>query len=53
LLSKVHYTLHVSEYTGNAGDSLSYHDGMKFSTADVDNDIYEDICPVRFKGAWW
>ena len=47
------YTLHVSGYGGNAGDSLSNHDGMKFSTYNQDNDVYSGNCAARFKGAWW
>jgi len=32
------YTLRVDQYSGNAGDSMSYHNGMMFSTYDRDND---------------
>ena len=36
------------------GDSLTYHAGMKFSTKDVDNDLWkEDSCAVHHKGGWW
>uniref|UniRef100_H2YNX9 Fibrinogen C-terminal domain-containing protein n=1 Tax=Ciona savignyi TaxID=51511 RepID=H2YNX9_CIOSA len=48
------YTLKVSGYTGNAGDSLSpHHNGRPFSTKDVDNDIYGGNCAVTYHGAWW
>jgi len=38
---------------GTAGDSLSGHRGMAFSTKDQDNDIYSGNCATQFKGAWW
>uniref|UniRef100_A0A1X7U0C2 Fibrinogen C-terminal domain-containing protein n=1 Tax=Amphimedon queenslandica TaxID=400682 RepID=A0A1X7U0C2_AMPQE len=47
------YTLHVSGYGGNAGDSLSNHNGMKFSTYNEDNDAYSGNCAATYKGAWW
>ncbi|XP_053551400.1 ficolin-1-like [Bombina bombina] len=39
---------------GNAGDSLSSHNNMKFSTIDQDNDFSkEKSCANKYKGAWW
>ncbi|XP_051251163.1 fibrinogen alpha chain [Dicentrarchus labrax] len=57
------YPLHVSGYTGDAGDALvvpqsdmaSYlsHNGMKFSTFDRDNDKWEENCAELYGGGWW
>ncbi|XP_045174250.2 angiopoietin-related protein 7-like [Mercenaria mercenaria] len=55
------FQLEMSGYTGNAGDSLETssrrsrfkHNGMKFSTKDMDNDKYSGNCAAYFKGAWW
>uniref|UniRef100_UPI00144713A6 fibrinogen alpha chain-like n=1 Tax=Epinephelus lanceolatus TaxID=310571 RepID=UPI00144713A6 len=57
------YLLHVSGYTGDAGDALimpnsdmaSYlsHSGMKFSTFDKDNDKWEESCAEMYGGGWW
>ncbi|XP_063438721.1 microfibril-associated glycoprotein 4-like [Mytilus trossulus] len=47
------YTLNIDGYSGDAGDSLTYHNGMMFSTKNQDNDIYRKSCAQRFKGAWW
>ncbi|CAH2316463.1 ficolin-2-like isoform X1 [Pelobates cultripes] len=38
---------------GNAGDSLTLHHNMKFSTKDQDNDIYSLNCADSYKGGWW
>ena len=38
---------------GTAGDSLSYHSGMAFSTKDRDNDITGMDCVAATGGAWW
>lgn len=47
------YELYVKGYSGDAGDSMSAHDGMKFSTYDVDNDqtsveFWGGNCAKRF-----
>ncbi|KAJ1145721.1 hypothetical protein NDU88_012006 [Pleurodeles waltl] len=48
------YQLTYEAFTGgNAGDSLSHHKGIPFSTKDQDNDSHESNCAERFKGAWW
>ncbi|XP_034474807.1 microfibril-associated glycoprotein 4-like [Drosophila innubila] len=48
------YKLHtLGKANGTAGDSLSYHLGMKFSTFDRDNEPWKDNCAVKCSGAWW
>ena len=47
------YTLHVSSYSGTAGDSFSIQDGQRFSTKDKDFDTYGKSCAIEFHGAWW
>lgn len=43
------YQLNVGSYSGNASDSLAYHNGSQFITKDVSS----SSCAVQFKGAWW
>jgi len=54
LSESTNYRLQVAGYSGNAGqDSLSYHDGMRFSTYDRDNDQTSVNCAVRHGGGFW
>ena len=47
------YRLNIAGYTGTAGDSLIYHNGMQFSTKDRDNGYYSGNCAREYHGAWW
>ncbi|GFO30438.1 ficolin-1 [Plakobranchus ocellatus] len=49
------YTLRLGDYiAGGAGDSLSYHRDMPFSTIDMDNDKDSGgNCAFACSGAWW
>ncbi|XP_029986213.1 microfibril-associated glycoprotein 4-like, partial [Sphaeramia orbicularis] len=48
------YKLQVSGFTnGGAGDALKYHNGMRFSTFDKDQDKDRSNCAKRYLGAFW
>ncbi|KAI2647292.1 Microfibril-associated glycoprotein 4 [Labeo rohita] len=48
------YKLHVSSFVdGGAGDSLYYHNGMKFSTFDKDEDNSGGNCAMKYQGGFW
>ncbi|KAH3701589.1 techylectin-5A-like [Dreissena polymorpha] len=46
------YRLHISGYSGTAGDSLGglRHNGYVFSTKDMDSTAG---CPALYRGGWW
>ncbi|XP_072030964.1 uncharacterized protein [Amphiura filiformis] len=48
------YMLSIGRYVaGTAGDSLSGHNNMPFSTFDQDYDAYSGNCARNRQGAWW
>lgn len=44
------YKLFIANYSGNAGDSLRYHNNTNFSTKNKDNDKCVDDCAQLRKG---
>ena len=51
--ASTNYRLTIGDYSGNAGNSLAYHNNSAFSTKDRDNDVYDNSCSDLYKGAWW
>ncbi|KAG2469918.1 angiopoietin-related protein 2b [Polypterus senegalus] len=47
------YKLRLGRYHGNAGDSLTWHNGKQFTTLDRDHDVYNGNCAHYQKGGWW
>ena len=47
------YVLTAERYSGDAGNSLAWHNGQQFSTKDRDNDVWPGSCSQTYTGAWW
>ncbi|XP_035669610.1 angiopoietin-2-like [Branchiostoma floridae] len=48
------YRLHISGYSGTAGDSMAHNNGHRFSTLDRDNDVWSSHCSrTRGYAGWW
>ncbi|XP_077974357.1 uncharacterized protein LOC120346989 [Styela clava] len=48
------YKLTIGEYSGDAGNSIGYHDQKPFTTKDHDNDDEDSgNCAKNYKGGWW
>ncbi|XP_028412100.1 microfibril-associated glycoprotein 4-like [Dendronephthya gigantea] len=48
------FRLFIGAFEGTAGNSLSYHNHMAFSTKDSENDVdSKRNCAVTYKAAWW
>lgn len=47
------YRLQLGSYNGTAGDSLSYHQGMRFTTPDRDHDMWWANCGKKDQSGWW
>ena len=48
------YMLTVENFSGTSGDALWFHNQMKFSTKDSDNDMAgRRSCAEEYKGGWW
>ena len=47
------YPLTVGGFTGVNTDRFTYHNGMKFSTHDNDNDKWSNNCATDANSGWW
>ena len=50
----VKYVVHLAGFSGTAGDSMSIHNGMMFSTKELDNDFHgSEFCAQKYTAGWW
>jgi len=47
------FKMNIAGYEGTAGDSLAYHNDMKFTTPDRDNDKWFQNCGRKDQAGWW
>ena len=47
------YPLIVEGFTGVGSNHFAYHNGMKFTTLDNDNDNWGSNCAATYKDGWW
>lgn len=47
------YILTIGNYSGDAGDSLKFHNGAKFTTMDQNNEDLPFNCGEHYKSGWW
>ena len=48
------YVLDISGFSGNASNAnMAFHNNMKFTTFDQDNDNIGGNCAIKWKGGWW
>ncbi|XP_042074921.1 tenascin-N isoform X2 [Haplochromis burtoni] len=50
---KQKFKLTIGKYSGTAGDAMTYHQGLPWTTIDSDNDIALTNCALSHRGAWW
>ena len=53
--AKDKYKLTVGGFQGTTTDPMAYHNGMKFTTKDSDNDVWPNNCALWYGpgGGWW
>uniref|UniRef100_A0A669C123 Tenascin N n=1 Tax=Oreochromis niloticus TaxID=8128 RepID=A0A669C123_ORENI len=50
---KQKFKLTIGKYSGTAGDAMTYHQGLPWTTIDSDNDLALTNCALSHRGAWW